>query len=87
MKVRDQLSQTKVWRLILHHESISKSIAGISCRFKLGQLYSEAFLKHMSSSYVASLILLKMHVGQKFFLAEKSNGAIFNDLRSIIAPN
>ena len=65
MKVRDKLFQTKVWRLTSHHESISKSIAGISRRFRLGQLYSEAFMKHMSSSYVASLTLLKMHVGRK----------------------
>ena len=59
MKVRDELFQTKVWRLTSHHESISKSIAGISRRFRLVQLNSEAFLKHMPSSYVASLTLFK----------------------------
>ena len=65
----------------------------MSHRFRLGQLYSEAFVKHMSSSYVASLTLFKMHVGRKSqgqsqgFLAEKSNGTIFDDLRSIIILN
>ena len=93
MKIRDQFYQTKIWGLISHHESVSRNIAGVSRRFRLGQLYIEAFVKHMLSSYVASLTLFKMHVGQKSqeqtqgFLADKSNGTIFEDPRSLITPN
>ena len=92
MKVRDQFSQTKIWRLISHHESVSKNLVSLSSQFGLGQLHSKAFVKHMLSSYVARLALFKMHVGRKShqqtqcFLTNKSNETIFDDPQSLIPP-